>query len=212
VRIFTCTDTRSPDGLDTAEHSLLGGSLLPCPALQMCRPDVPRVPYVGVVHAASAMDSAAHADGRYKRGRFGNPAKHCPGGASLSIDSKKTIVHMYLVQGKEIPEIAASIPSPRGRVHVTERTVKNVINEFVTIGEVAPPGKASGRTRTMSDAHGRALLEIVDENPWLYLDEISDELNVRCGARYHGMRCYEELRRRGFTLKVRGALSPNPAA
>ena len=41
VRIFTCKDTRSPDGLDTAEHSLLGGHFCPAPPSKcvapMCR-------------------------------------------------------------------------------------------------------------------------------------------------------------------------------
>ena len=127
------------------------------------------------------------------------------------MDEKRTILHMYFEQGKEISEIAASIPSPRlpPPASICERTVKVVLNEFVTLGEVAPPrNHAAGRRRIMTDAHGRELLSIVEEDPWLFIDEIADALFEKTGTRYHGKYCYEELIRRKQSLKVPPPQSP----
>ena len=109
---------------------------------------------------------------------------------------------MYFNLGKEVAEIAASIPSPRQPAPATicERTVKIILNEYVTLTEVTPPrNRSAGRKRA---AHGLELVAIVEENPWLFIDEISEELRVRTGHTYHGKCCYEELVHRGLSLKV----------
>jgi len=57
------------------------------------------------------------------------------------VHEKRTIVHMYFNLGKEVAEIAASIPSPRQPAPATicERTVKIILNEYVRLTEVTPP-------------------------------------------------------------------------
>ena len=60
----------------------------------------------------------------------------------------------------------------------------------------------------MTDAHGRELLSIVEEDPWLFIDEIADALFEKTGTRYHGKYCYEELIRRKQSLKVPPPQSP----
>ena len=60
----------------------------------------------------------------------------------------------------------------------------------------------------MLEAHARHLIRIVMATPWLFLDEIADELQKRCGGvRYLPGLCYKTLRHRGY---CRGALDPSP--
>ena len=59
----------------------------------------------------------------------------------------------------------------------------------------------------MTDLQGSTLMEIVDEEPWLFLDEIAKELHVRCGVKFHGKHCYEEIVRRGLSLKASTGIS-----
>ena len=55
--------------------------------------------------------------------------------------------------------------------------------------------------RLMKQEHANHLLSIVEESPWLNLDEISKDPRLLCGATY-SPNCFLELKRRGCALKV----------
>ena len=54
----------------------------------------------------------------------------------------------------------------------------------------------------MPEDHALIMLATIEENPWLYLDEISAYLHSECGVDYGRVRCFRELVRRGYSLKV----------
>ena len=54
----------------------------------------------------------------------------------------------------------------------------------------------------MPKAHIDMLIEIVTRTPWLYLDEISEELDKRCRVQYLPGYCCSILKCRGYSLQV----------
>jgi len=98
------------------------------------------------------------------------------------------------------PEIAPFIPSPRVDGPVNVKTVNEVLDRYEVFSTVVTLRKR--RRVKMIPAHSRILLEIVKGDPFLFLDEIADKLNRRCGASYLSQLCYTELRRHGLSLKV----------
>ena len=97
---------------------------------------------------------------------------------------KKNIVHLYYNLLLTPKEIAPLILSPRkASSGVDVRTVQGVLDFLETYHHAedllrAPP------TLKMPQAHIDMLIDIVTRTPWLYLDEISEELDKRCRVQY----------------------------
>ena len=96
----------------------------------------------------------------------------------------KNTVHLYLnplLAPKEIaPPILSSRKAPSG---VGVRTVEGVLDFLETHHHVedllrAPPGLK------MPQVHIDMLTGVVTRTSWLYLDEISEELDKRCRVQY----------------------------
>jgi len=92
------------------------------------------------------------------------------------------------------------IPSPRFLGGISVKTVRRVLAYFRTHGHVEKIPRSL--VPNISDEHAALLIEIICDNPWLYLDEMSAELHLRSGAAYTPISCYKELIRRGYTLKT----------
>ena len=58
------------------------------------------------------------------------------------------------------------------------------------------------RALKMLAPHTEMLIEIVKSTPWLFLDEISAELDTRCHVKYLPGYCCAMLKRRGYSLQV----------
>jgi len=54
----------------------------------------------------------------------------------------------------------------------------------------------------MAEPHVEMLIEIVTRTPWLFLDEIAEELEKRCHVSYLSGYCYTMLKSRGYSLQV----------
>ena len=122
------------------------------------------------------------------------------GGAPLLKPSREAIVHMYANLGMEPKEIAPYIPSPRvqgSTIHV--ETVHRVLKYWAENGHVEDKGRV--KTATMHDNDARVLISIVDENPWLFLQEIASELQRVSGTMYSPFQCWSELHKRGYSRK-----------
>jgi transposase len=115
----------------------------------------------------------------------------------LSAADRRTIVFQYYDCGKSFKEIADLIPSPRLRASIHVDTVRRVVKYFQEHGRVVVP-----RETLMPDEHAVVMIEIIEENPWLYLDELSAELLFRIGVSYKSKKIYNDLVVRGFSLKV----------
>lgn len=124
------------------------------------------------------------------------------GGAALSVDVKKNIIHMYYNVLMTVEEIAPLIKSPRRLLcGVNVRTVQDVLDFFELWHHVEDVPRAP-RTSRMPEAHFEVLLEIVNQTPWFFLDEIAAEMLSRCHVPYHSGYCYAMLKRRGHSLVV----------
>ncbi len=122
------------------------------------------------------------------------------GGSYLHPEQKKVIVHMYVNLDKTPEDIAVQIPSPRKNAPLTVRCVRNVLSSWARDGHVERPTRKK-RKRKMDDAHVAILLQIVEEDPWQFLDEIAASLQARCGTAYLPKLCWVEVTRNGLTLK-----------
>jgi transposase len=123
------------------------------------------------------------------------------GGAPLAVALKKNIIHMHYDLLMTPEEIAPLIESPRRVGGVAESTVEDVISFFEAYHHVENVPRSPPRLK-MPDAQIHLLIEIVKKTPWLYLDEISEELQQRCGLYYQPGYCYSMLKREGYSLKV----------
>ena len=123
------------------------------------------------------------------------------GGRHLDVSTRRHIVHLFHDLDKAPEDIASVIQSPRRAGSVDVRTIKNVLTFYEVYGHVENIGRRP-RPRRMSPAHTSTLIAIVKENPWLYLDEISDILHRRCGVAYHSGNCYVVLIENGYSLKA----------
>ena len=115
---------------------------------------------------------------------------------------KKNIVHLYYDLLLTPEEIAPLILSPRkasGGVGV--RAVQDVLDFFEVYHHVENHLRAP-RALKMPEAHIVMLVEIVKRTPWLYLDEISAELESACHVQYLPGYCQAMLKRRGYSLQV----------
>ena len=129
----------------------------------------------------------------------------------MPLITRKTIVHQHFVLGMSPEEIAPLIPSPRSDTGgLSIKAVKSVIDFFDLYHHVEDIPRAP-RVRTMLERHAEIMIEIAENTPYLYLDELADALQLRCHFPYRPGLCYAELRRRGLSLQVmsRKALQRN---
>ena len=111
-------------------------------------------------------------------------------------------MHLYCDLLLTPEEIAPLILSPRkasGGVGV--RAVQDVLDFFEVYHHVENHLRAP-RALKMPEAHIVMLVEIVKRTPWLYLDEISAELESACHVQYLPGYCQAMLKRRGYSLQV----------
>ena len=123
------------------------------------------------------------------------------GGPPLSTESKKQIIHMFFNMLMTPEEIAPLVESPRNPARgVDVRVVTGVLGFF----DIHHHDEVirTPRTLRMPDRHIDVLVEIVQGTPWLYLDEIADELDARCHVKYLPGLCCAMLKRRGHSLQV----------
>ena len=113
---------------------------------------------------------------RRRDGDLGSPF----GGLPLTSSDRRTIIFQYYDRGRSIKEIAESIPSPRLKESIDVETVRRVLKYFDYHKEPL-----------MSDEHAAIMLEIPEENPFLYLDEISAEMLTRIGVSYSPKRIHK---------------------
>jgi hypothetical protein len=123
------------------------------------------------------------------------------GGGALGLWAIKNIVHLHYDCQMTAAEIAPLILSPRVEGSVCVRTVERVLEFFESYWHVEDVPRAP-RACKMPEDHFQHLAHIVADTPWLYLDEIAEELQKRCrGMRYLPGLCYQLLKRRGYSLK-----------
>jgi transposase len=123
------------------------------------------------------------------------------GGGALGLWARKNIVHLHYDCQMTAAEIAPLIFSPRVEGSVCVRTVERVLEFFESYWHVEDVPRAP-RACKMPEDHFQHLAHIVADTPWLYLDEIAEELQKRCrGMRYLPGLCYQLLKRRGYSLK-----------
>ena len=126
---------------------------------------------------------------------------YTPGGASLDVGLRKNIIHLHYDLLWTPEEIAPTIVSPRLEGGVCVTTVTRVIDFFEVHWHVEDVPRKP-RRRKMVEPHVLMLISIIVETPWLFLDEIADELKTRCGGvRYLPGLCYATLSARGYSLK-----------
>lgn len=106
-------------------------------------------------------------------------------------------------KGYPAGEIAPLIPSPRKKdAGVCVATVNAVIAKYDDDMLQAPIRRSPGRKDEMSEEHTRLLIEIVTQEPDLYLDEYVDLLEHKCSIQYDTQQIYRKLRKQGWSLKV----------
>ena len=111
-------------------------------------------------------------------------------------------MHLYYDRLLTPEEIAPLILSPRKvSSGVDVRTVQAVLDYFDVYHHVEDTLSAP-RALKMLAPHTEMLIEIVKSTPWLFLDEISAELDTRCHVKYLPGYCCAMLKRRGYSLQV----------
>ena len=71
--------------------------------------------------------------------------------------------------------------------------------QFYDLGSVEEAGTSSGRYRELSEAEETILLDIVFNNPRIYLDEIKSTFEELTGKSVHNSTLCREVRRLGLT-------------
>ena len=99
-------------------------------------------------------------------------------------------------------EIAPLILSPRKvSSGVDVRTVRAVLDYFDVYHHVEDTLPAPHALKMLAP-HTEMIIEIVKSTPWLFLDEISAELDTRCHVKYLPGYCCAMLKRRGYSVQV----------
>ena len=111
-------------------------------------------------------------------------------------------MHLYYDRLLTPEEIAPLILSPRKvSSGVDVRTVRAVLDYFDVYHHVEDTLPAPHALKMLAP-HTEMLIEIVKSTPWLFLDEISAELETRCHVKYLPGYCCAMLKRRGYSLQV----------
>ena len=111
-------------------------------------------------------------------------------------------MHLYYDRLLTPEEIAPLILSPRKvSSGVDVRTVRAVLDYFDVYHHVEDTLPAPRALKILAP-HTEMLIEIVKSTPWLFLDEISAELDTRCHVKYLPGYCCAMLKRRGYSLQV----------
>ncbi|KAJ1619449.1 hypothetical protein T492DRAFT_1085228, partial [Pavlovales sp. CCMP2436] len=153
----------------------------------------------GEESASDDSDDSHDEDGPRKQGRkAGNRAR------PLSLQVMEIFVWQSLFLGFDVPYIAY-INRTAG-TGICEKTVHNTLKRFRETGAVDFAPRKS-RIKRMTALHEQAMLEIVDENTWLYLSEISDEMYLRFPEVARGR---DEVKRAAYWHQINScALDPS---
>ena len=79
------------------------------------------------------------------------------------------MVWAFLYQQEDISSISS-------RLYVSEKTVRRVIDLYLSSGNVCPKKQRSGPPRKLSDREDLLILDAIFENPGIYLDELQSRL------------------------------------
>ena len=82
---------------------------------------------------------------------------------------------------------------------VSGRTVQRIIRQFSDLGTVEEAGTSSGRNRELSEAEETILLDIVFDNPEIYLDEMKSNFEEWTRKSVHNSTLCREVTRLGLT-------------
>ncbi len=158
------------------------------------------IPKLGMHNSANGVTPSAHGKGRQNCTRINTGRGH------LDVSTRRHIVHLFNDLDKAPEDIAPVIQSPRRAGSADVRTIKNALAFYEVYGHVENIGRRP-RLRRMSSAHTNTLIAIVKENPWLYVDKISDILYRRCRVSYHSGNCYKVLIESGYSHNARRILA-----
>ena len=84
---------------------------------------------------------------------------------------------------------------------VTASTVQRVLRQFNTSGTVEEAGTSSGHHRELSETEETIPLDIVLDNPWIYLDEIKSTFEGLTGKSVR-IRCISQTSERDTIYDV----------
>ena len=82
---------------------------------------------------------------------------------------------------------------------ISARTVQRILRKFHGLGTVEEAGRLSGRYKELLEAEETTLLDIVFNNPGIYLDEIKSTFEELTGKSVHNSMLCREVRRLGLT-------------
>ena len=85
-------------------------------------------------------------------------------------------------------------------IHVT--TVRRIIAQYDTYGDVAPVNYKHGPTRMLGQQDEDTIIELLMDNPAMYLDELQRELHQNTGTWTSISTIFRTIRRLGFTRKM----------
>jgi transposase len=120
-------------------------------------------------------------------------------GGRRSCDLLETFVFQSEVLGRSAENIARDHQTFSNLI--CAKTVRNAIKRYRETGLVDYPPRAF-RARKMSPSDSRTLCEIVEQDPWLYLSEIAEELSTRTGKQFTRAYVHYALIGNGISLKV----------
>lgn len=122
----------------------------------------------------------------------------CPVCAEVNIVLRREFVHRHIVLGETIAVIAALY------AHICcKRTIQRIIREYYAYGRVTVRSTFSEtRTTSFKEFHWPVLVNILDEDPRYYLDEIRDLLRRRTGCIYSSSVIERKMLEKGITWKL----------
>ena len=85
-------------------------------------------------------------------------------------------------------------------IHVT--TVRRIITQFDTYGDVAPASYKHDPNRMLGQQDEDTIIELLMDNPAMYLDELQQELHQSTGTWTSISTIFRTIRRLGFTRKM----------
>ena len=104
---------------------------------------------------------------------------------AYSSDLRWRIVWSYLYRGQDIEEVAEQF-------FVCTRTVRRFVDLFLNTGDVTTEHRKPGPSKKLSETEQLILLQILFENPGIYLDEIKEKLQESSGLSVaHSTICVE---------------------
>lgn len=111
-----------------------------------------------------------------------------------SIDLRWNIVWLVIRHGMK-PEDIASL------INISERSVRRYVSLFYQTGDVQPKEHRNGPHRLLDEFEQLVLVQILGENPSIYLYEIQQEMESRFGVNVSVSTLCKTIKIMGFTRK-----------